>query len=283
VPSDIFGASLTAHFSVSFDGDTAHAVPVTVTFATPSTIDDVTQQINAAIGGTSLVGRILADKTDDGRLLFRVIDSNVVDYAITTTAGDNAFSKLGLRTSSTAKAVEAAIGALSGSASKLIQNAATLLTIDSGTPNLHLDLPFDLERTSTLGVDLGKDIRDLKGIAFDASAELVVTTNIHADLDLALALSGSPTFTATVNDLSADVQITPPVSGDNFSGDLPVGFLGVHAGGRIDLDAGLALSAPVTLNLAQREAEASAARRSARRALSLARFDLSVLGGLRTA
>ena len=280
-PSGIFGTSLTAHFSVNLDG--TGAVPVTVNFATPATIDDVTQQINAAIGGTSLVGKILADKTEDNRLLFRVIDPNVVNYAITAAEGDNAFSKLGLRTSSTAKAVEAAIGDLAGDGTNLIANATTLLKIVSGTPELGLHLPFDLTRATTLGVDLGKDIRDLKGIAFDASAELQVATSIHADLDLALALEGTPSFTVKVNDLSASVDIDAPTNPAdfNFHGDLTVGFLGVHADGAIGLHAGLGLDAPVTLSLSDLAGGSLGGASFGQTSASLsARLDLSVLGGL---
>jgi Ca2+-binding RTX toxin-like protein len=275
----------TANFSISLDG--ASATPITVTFtrgdASPLTIDEVTGQINAAITGSALSGKILADKAD-GRLQFKVLDSNVVSYAISALGTDVAFSKLGLRLNETAKAVEAGLGALTGTASKLIQNASTWITIDPSTltPKLNIKLPFDLDRTSNFGVDLGKDIRDLKGIAFDASAQLEVHTNITADIDLGLTLGVSPTFEVKVNNLAAGVQITPPVSGSNLTGDLTVGFLGVHAEGRITLDAGLALSAPITLNLSQLSAGYLGGASITQGAHTFsAEFDLSVQAGLK--
>jgi len=275
-----------AHFSLSLDGATA--TPITVNFsrgdALPLAIDEVTGQINAAITATALSGKILADKTDDGRLKFKVLDPNAVNYAISTLGTDNAFSKLGLRLNETMKAVEPALGALTGAASKLIHDASTWITIDPATltPKLNINVPFDLHRTSTFGVDLGKDIRDLKGIAFDASAQLAVTTHVTADLDLGLTVEASPTFGVTVNSLAAGVQITAPVSGFNLTGDLTVGFLGVHADGKIALNAALALSAPVTLTLGQlTSGNVGGASIAPTAGTFSAEFDLSVLAGLK--
>ncbi|HSB91143.1 MAG TPA: calcium-binding protein, partial [Anaerolineales bacterium] len=237
-----------AHFNVSLDGVPPQAVSVTFAKgdANPLTIDEVTGQINAAItSNTTLSGKILADKTADGRLLFKVVDPNVVDFTISCSAADAAFSKLGLRLSQTVKTAGMQLGAFSGTAGKLVQNANTWIGIASTTPSLNIKFPFSLSRSSTFGVDFGKETRDLKAIAFDASAQLAVTTNVAADLDLGLTLVPSPNFQVTVNNMSARVQVG---GSNNLQADLAVGFLGAHVAGTVTLDAGLALD-PITLSL----------------------------------
>src|SRR5262249_53678804 len=122
----------TAHFSISLDGATP--VAVTVNFSNPLTLDDIVSQIKAAITAqASPAGKILLKKTADSLLQFSVVDPTVVKYAITCSEGDAAFTKLGLQVSKTMNAVESALGDLAGTASKLIKDATTLLTIDPAT------------------------------------------------------------------------------------------------------------------------------------------------------
>ncbi len=270
-----------ATFSVSLDGATP--VSVTVNFVNPLTLDDIVTQINAAITAkAALAGKVLLQKSSTGSLLqFRVVDPNVVDYTISCLDSDKAFTKLGLRVSQTMKAVEAALGDLTAAAN-LVQNASTWITIDPATltPKLNINLPFDLSRASTFGVDIGKDIRTTKGISFDASAQLNVAATITANLDLGLTIEATPVFGVTVNALDARAQITGGPS--NLTGDLTIGFLGVHADASISLDAGLGLGGPITLTLSQLASESLGGGSIGVTHQSFsADIDLSVLAGLK--
>ena len=241
-----FGGGETANITISLDGGTGQAI----SFKGGSNLEEILGHINEAItNNAALTGKIMAYDAG-GRVAFKAVDINVVDFAVGCVAGDPAFTKLGLRLNQTMKAAGLDLGALS-SVGNLIQNANTWITIDPATltPRLSIKLPFDFTRTSTFGADFGREIRELKGLAFDASAQLAVTTRLTADIDIGLELDASPDFWVTVNDLSARAQVTPPPGSSNLTADLTVGFLGAHVDGTVNLDAGVSIDVPGRLSL----------------------------------
>jgi len=240
-----FGSGETANIKISLDGGTEYPISFK-----GGSLKQILGNINNSINNiTELAGKIVAYDAD-GRIAFKVTDPDVIEFTISCLSTDPAFTKLGLRLSQTMKAAGLELGSLT-SDDDFIQNLNTWIKIDplTLTPILSLKLPFILNRNNKFGVDFGKDIRDLKGIAFDASAELEVDTQITADLELGLELDSSPEFWVKLNDLSARAKITPPSGENNLNADLTIGFLGAHVNGSVNLDAGLSINVPNILNL----------------------------------
>ncbi|MGA8048966.1 MAG: LEPR-XLL domain-containing protein, partial [Burkholderiales bacterium] len=264
-------ATDTANIKIALDG----AIPESLSFVGGANLDAILGNINTKINAnTKLAGKISAYSAG-GNVAFKVNDPSIANFTVSCDDTDNAFSMLGLRTSLTMKSVEPALGSLTGAAGKLVQLADTWITFDSGTPKLSIDLPFNLSRADTFGLDFGKAARDLHGLNFDATAQVTATATVAADLNLGLTLDNAHTFDVTVNSFSAEAKASA-----TLSADVSFGFLGAHVTGPITLDAGVTTTSPIHLTDLESGLLGSGSPLSANHSDFTADFQVSVGGGL---
>ncbi len=241
--SDLFS------FDITLDNDSTVSL---TNIAGDADLQIFVNSLNSAIGLTTLVGRVQAIQTDDGRIGFQVIDTNVNKLTINA-SGDAA--KLGFGTGTLSKenlrAVLGGLGALDVGVQGSVLSELTFAS--NGTPELRFKLLYAADRASKFNIDLGEEAAKL-GVSFDTSSSLKLDTSLETDLALGLTLGSSNDFFLDVSrfDLSAtntNVDTDPT----QLSGDVNIGFLGAalappsgtDPAPEISIVAGLNLNAPV--------------------------------------
>jgi hypothetical protein len=265
-----FNQSGLAHFDRSIVGDTRDpALSPSDSFTFKITLDDeplvdlnvqgdanlqnFVNRLNSAIGLTSLVGRLQAIQTDDGRIGFQVTDSNVNKLTINASG---AAAKLGFGTGDLTKEnLRAVLGGL-GELDVGVQGAVSseLTFAANGTPELRFKLLYAADRASKFNIDLGEEAAKL-GVSFDTSSSLKLDTSLETDLALGLTLDSTDDFFVDVSrfDLSA-TNTNVDTDHTQLSGDVNIGFLGAalappsgtDPAPEISIVAGLNLNAPVS-------------------------------------
>ena len=175
----------------SFDIALDNALPVAITGqgADPQAL---VESLNASVSATSLLGRVQAIKTDDGRVGFQLIDTGVDKFALTATqGGDKLGFGAGPHERQNLTKVLGGLGKLTSGVEGAV--VSELVNRADGTPELRFKLRYGAERSSQFNIDLGEAAAK-QGVSFDAGSTLEVKSALEADLAPGMTLGATQDF-----------------------------------------------------------------------------------------
>ena len=229
-------------FSLDVDGETA-TIKATIEVANP----DIATLVSALANRlpTNLADKLRIVATDDGRLAFEVIGSDVDSFQLTPVSVPAI--ALGYQLDSaggvTLGNVQDILEDLGDLTVKVAPGITVSVAFDTmGVPELRIGVAYDADRSSSFGIDLGSEAEEL-GLNIDGEATLDMASHLDFDFALGLKLDAAPTagddFFLDVDTLSVTAQLNA-AGASNITGlDVNVGFLGAELNGTIALDAAL--------------------------------------------
>ena len=234
-------------FDVTLTADTGvKTATIAENIAAGSSVTEIADAISAQLTlNTDFAGRIRAvpravGEDDPNRIGFEVVDPDVIRFSIQP---DAAATTLGFA-GGTLENADQILQKLGPTEIRVGEGLQVELTLRNGMPTLLLGFEYEVSRDSSFSTQLGVESKGY-GITFDTdqgeAPDLNAAATLYLRFNIALDLSSPADATLNIDALRAGLHLDAYLE----SLALRVGFLGATGQGSLDLDAGLALAAPL--------------------------------------